>query len=330
MAVALNETNSSTSLATIVPLDIPVNYKPVPFEHLLFKISFHTVSFIFNCVILVVTVGSRRLRFPRHVYWIAISLANIYTVLIWLLETAAIGFGSQIACQLFVLNAGAGYSSLLVSLCLSAFDRYLSIAKHEWYKKKVTTWIPVIWLGFALGLTYLGVTSPFWTGYKTTATCTVNLTHMHWVIVSNVFWGIVCCVLHILVFLESRTAIRQYNFNLHRVPQTVKFDNGSRRQNKNIQNENSKLKQLFKFSSSNLLMTILLTSKTEQNKVGNTVDRKPQVPARAQETITSTLKVFTITKDQLWRPFSERAVAFLNFIPTLRPIDSNGGLPSAW
>lgn len=187
-----------------------MNVNPFSLQLLVFRLTVAAVAFALNSAVLLVSLSSSsRLRFPRHVYWTALSLVNLFGTFQILVEVVAIEFESQLACQVYVLNAGASYSMLLVCLCLSALDRYLAIARYAWYKTNVTRRTTVHLVCLAFGLTYLAVTSPFWTGARTPADCTVNLTHMHCVIAVDLMLGVACCLLHVQVFVESRSAIAQ-------------------------------------------------------------------------------------------------------------------------
>jgi hypothetical protein len=69
-----------------------------------------------------------------------------------------------------VILASVNYSILL--LCLAALDHYLAIARYEWYKKKVTNCGVIVLISNTSALTFVIITSPFWTGYLT-------LVHLH-------------------------------------------------------------------------------------------------------------------------------------------------------
>ena len=101
-------------------------------------------------------------------------------------------------------------SRLLGSVALPvpdrAFDRYAAIAHYDWYTKKATNRAVVLVLFGSFALTFIITASPFWTGFQSVAHCTVNLTHMHWVLVWNLLLGI---ALHIRIFFSSRAAIRK-------------------------------------------------------------------------------------------------------------------------
>ena len=203
-------------------LDIPVNLQPMSTQQQIFRWTIIAVGFILNCILLIVLLGSRQLRYPRHLFWVAIGFINQFYLIQCMIEIIAIVYNDEIACQMFVLNAGVGYSLLLVCLSLYALDRYLAVAHHEWYKEKVTNRVVLIAISGALTVSYIGITSPFWTGFKKINTCTINLTHVHWVLAWNLLLGIFCLSLHIKIYLESRSMIRQYP-KINHTPYIVHF-----------------------------------------------------------------------------------------------------------
>jgi hypothetical protein len=93
---------------------------------------------------------------------------------------------------------------------MAAFDRYLAIARYEWYKETVTNRGVVATVSAASAVTFIVVTIPFWTDHQSIYTCTLNLSHVHWVYVLNFLLGIVCVLLHVKIFLASKSVIRQY------------------------------------------------------------------------------------------------------------------------
>jgi len=88
-----------------------------------------------------------------------------------------------------------------------AFDRYLAIAPYEWYKKKVTNKGTICLLSIVFAVTYFAATSPFWTGYKNIQNCTVNMTHMHVILIYDLLLGIICVILHARIYVRSRKFI---------------------------------------------------------------------------------------------------------------------------
>jgi hypothetical protein len=101
-----------------------------------------------------------------------------------------------------ILDSDLGFQNRFSGKCTrffwvanpSAFDRYLAVARYEKYKKSVSNRGVVLVLLVAFTLTFAVVTSPFWTGFRSLNTCTINLTQMHWVFVLNFFLGIVCVI----------------------------------------------------------------------------------------------------------------------------------------
>jgi 5-hydroxytryptamine receptor 1 len=114
-----------------------------------------------------------------------------------------------VACQIYVFNAGVPYTIILSFLALAALDRYLAIARYEWYKKKVTNRATISLLVFVFISTYMVVTSPFWTGFKNVKKCAINLTHMHAYLIYDLLLGILCTILHVMIFIRSRKIIKE-------------------------------------------------------------------------------------------------------------------------
>jgi hypothetical protein len=115
-----------------------------------------------------------------------------------------------VACQIFVLNAGVSYTMFLTFLAFAALDRYLAIGRYDWYKRKVTNQGAIYLLSFGYFVTYSTITSPFWTGFKNIKNCTINLTHMHYVMIYDLLLGFLCVTLHAMIFVRSRKAALQH------------------------------------------------------------------------------------------------------------------------
>jgi hypothetical protein len=113
-------------------------------------------------------------------------------------------------CRLWIIFYPADDSALMLCHLLATVDRYLSIARYEWYKANVTNRAVVLLITLALALSFFVITSPFWTGYKSIYTCTVNLTHVLSVNVWNLLLGIVCLLLQFKIFGKTKTFVRNY------------------------------------------------------------------------------------------------------------------------
>ncbi|KZS17527.1 Uncharacterized protein APZ42_016400 [Daphnia magna] len=183
------------------------------------------VGMFLNCIVILVVTSSQQLRYPRHVFWAAISFFECLFLVQCALELAVIVNHDHLACQVFVLLCTVDYSVLLLCILLAAFDRYLSIVRYEWYKKNVTVRNVIVLITMTSALTLLIVTIPFWTGYQSIYTCTENLIHLHCVLAWDLFLGIVCVVLHFKIFVETKTVIRQYLPCYRHTPITVRFVN---------------------------------------------------------------------------------------------------------
>ena len=205
--------------------DIPMNLQPISLVTQILRLSTVGVGFFLNGFLLLVFGCSRQLRSPRHLFWPAVALINFFYLTQNIIEIVAIVHKDQIACQMYVLNAGVGYSLLLLCLCLTALDRYLFIANHEWYKRRITNRVVLTALCGSSAVTYIAITSPFWaTGYKKISACTVNLTYMNCVLSWDLLLEIACLVLHINVYIRSRALIRNYPpQHLMEIPLTFQF-----------------------------------------------------------------------------------------------------------
>ena len=209
LAVVINNTKISAFDFNVMEQNITV------FQEF-YRTSVVTVAMFLNCVVILVVGNSRQLRYPRHVFWAGISLFECLFLLECILELAVITRHDELACRIYVLLCPVDYSILLICLSMASFDRYLAITKYEWYKSSVTNRGVVISIALASTLTFVVVTAPFWTGYQSIDTCTLNLAHVHWVYVLDFLLGIVCVALHVKIFFESKIVIRQYY--LHSYP----------------------------------------------------------------------------------------------------------------
>ena len=190
------------------------------------RITIFVFGFVINSIILLVIIYSRQLHYPRHIFWAGVSLINHYYLIQCVVEFISRVYRSAIACNIYVFNASVGYSALLLCLSLAACDRYSAIAHYNWYKRKVTNRAVIIAMISSFFLTFVVTTSPFWTGYKSASSCTVNLTHMHWVLAWDLLLGIFSVVLHVKIYIVSRATIRQYAPQLRNLlPLTQRFIN---------------------------------------------------------------------------------------------------------
>lgn len=212
-----NQMNLSTEISTDTTtlLSLPISLLDVPWTLRSFspiQLSYRCIIIIFgtllNFLVIAVVRCSRQLHYPRHVFWVGISIINQCSVIQSLIELVAFVDRSRVACQLYVLNAGVYYTIFLTFLALAALDRYLAITRYEWYKNKVTNRSVIYLLSAGCFVTYTTITSPFWTGSKSIKNCTVNLTHVHSVMIYDLLLGFLCVILHIKIFLRSRKAAR--------------------------------------------------------------------------------------------------------------------------
>ena len=213
----------------VYSLDVPYVRHQVSFAQEIFRLTVVVVGMCLNFVVLLVVSCSRQLRYPRHIFWAAVSLIDFIFLIECVLELAVVVNQDLLACRFFVFLAGVDYSALLLCLTLAALDRYLAITRYEWYKRRVTVRGVVLLLSGSFGLTFIIVTSPFWTGFKSVYSCTINMTQMHWVFMWHLLLGLICVILHGMIFVKSRTIIRQSQFNYsNQQPITLRFVNSTR------------------------------------------------------------------------------------------------------
>jgi hypothetical protein len=186
-----------------------MNVRPLSLTIQRLRIGIIVVGTLINFLVVVTIRYSRQLHYPRHVFWAVISLINQLCIVQAILEILAIVGHNRVACQIFVLNASVNYTIVLSFLALAALDRYLAISRYEWYKKKVTNRGTMSVLCIVFFVTYLAATSPFWTGFKSIRNCTINMTHIHVILIYDLFLGILCMTLHAMIFVRSRAAIKK-------------------------------------------------------------------------------------------------------------------------
>ena len=112
-----------------------MNVRPLSLNIQIFRIAVIVFGTLFNFLVIVVICNSRQLFYPRHIFWVAISLVNKKCIIQAIMEIVAIVGNDRVACQIFVLNDSVNYTIVLVFLALAALDRYLAVARYEWYKK---------------------------------------------------------------------------------------------------------------------------------------------------------------------------------------------------
>ena len=204
-------------------LDIPLNQRRMSLETQSFRLVVITVGTLINFFVAMVIGCSRQLHYPRHLYWVAISLINQFCIIQAIIHIVAIMGNNKVACQIFVLSAGVYYTIVLTFLALTAFDRYLAITRYDWYKEKVTNRGTIFLLSIAFAVTYLAATSPFWTGFKNIKNCTINMTHMCVLLIYDLLLGIVCVILHAMIFVRSRKIINEQPSNFLQTSIALQF-----------------------------------------------------------------------------------------------------------
>jgi hypothetical protein len=202
---------SAGNLTSLVAsLDIPIKTGRMTLKNQSFRIVIIVISTLINILTVLVIGFSRQLHYPRHLYWVAISVINQFSIIQAVVHILTyLSPNNKVVCQFFVFNAGVFYTIVLTFLALAALDRYLAIARYEWYKEKVTNRRTIYLLSFVCIVTYLVVTSPFWTGFKNVKKCAINLTHMHAYLIYDLLLGILCTILHVMIFIRSRKIIKE-------------------------------------------------------------------------------------------------------------------------
>lgn len=205
-----------------IVFDVPAQAKEMTIGHPLF-LTIVGIGLVLNFSVIIVIGSARQLRYPRHLFWLFISLADCVFLVECLLEVAATTYKVDAACYFFVVLAGVDYSMLLVCLSLAALDRYLAIAHYEWYRKCVDNRAVTLVTAGATSLMFLAMTSPYWLGYIPYDTCTVNLTLMFFDFAWDLLLGIACVVLHVLIFVKTRKLIQETMTNTRGKPIAMRF-----------------------------------------------------------------------------------------------------------
>ena len=211
-----------TSNSSVVLSNVPVQAKELTLGLPLF-LTIISIGLILNLGVIVVVGFARQLRYPRHLFWLFISLADCVYLVECLFEVAATVFKVDVACDLFVLLAGVDYSILLVCLSLAALDRYVAIAHYEWYKMYVNNRNVAFVTAGAMSLTFLAMTSPFLLGFIPFGTCTFNMALLIFDFTWDLVLGIACVVLHVLIFVKSRKLIQNTITNARKTPVEMRF-----------------------------------------------------------------------------------------------------------
>lgn len=126
----------------------------------IFQTLLIVVGMLLNATVLFVVSLSRQLRYPRHVFWAAVSFFECVFLVQSILEMVVILNRSDLACPPYVILASVDYSVLLLCLSLAALDRYLAIARYEWYKKKVTNRGVIVLISVTSTQTFVIITAP--------------------------------------------------------------------------------------------------------------------------------------------------------------------------
>nr|CAH0105173.1 unnamed protein product [Daphnia galeata] len=141
--------------------EVPIMALHLTYAQIIFRLVVVGVGFLLNSLVFLVVSCSRQLRYPRHIFWAAVSLVDCLFLTQCVLEMAVIANHNRLAGRFNVLLAFTDFFVLLLFLSLTAFDRYLAVARYEKYKKSVSNRGVVLVLLVAFTLTFAVVTSPF-------------------------------------------------------------------------------------------------------------------------------------------------------------------------
>lgn len=198
---------SSNWTAFVNNLDVSVLAHPNSWTDQIYRIVVISIAFFANCLVLTIILSSRQLRYPRHVYWAAACVLNIFCMINLVIEMVALVTENPTVCKIFVGLAGTAYSSLLLCLAVTATDRYLSIAHSDWYGRVMTVRLAVILTAGCYLVSVVTVSSPYWIGLRALDSCSVNMFHILCVMIWNLTLGVACVLLHVAIFLTCRRII---------------------------------------------------------------------------------------------------------------------------
>ena len=135
-AVIREAVDNSTSYAAVS------HFLPMNDSVAIINVICSVVVISMNVLTAIFILLKRRLHQTRNFLWLGVAFSNVLILLHNLAEFYAYQFQSEAAEKIFSLVLGLPYASLALNLFLSLFDRYVCIAHHSWYKRKVTiTWI---------------------------------------------------------------------------------------------------------------------------------------------------------------------------------------------
>ena len=216
--------NESVSLMWDETFDLVVMGHSITLAQYFYRTLVFTVAMFANYIVVMVTSISREFLQPRHIFWAAISLFEFIFIVNSVLESITVQFHDELACRFWIVLYPVDDSTLMLCHFLATIDRYLSIVRYEWYNKdKVTNRRVVGLISFAFVFSFVVITSPFWTGYKSIYNCTINLTHLLIVQTWNFLLALVCVLLHFKIFYETKTLVQYYLPKYYRRQASVKF-----------------------------------------------------------------------------------------------------------
>lgn len=216
--------NESVSLMWDETFDLIVMGHSITLAQHLYRTLVFTVGMFANYMVVMVTSISRQFKHqPRHIFWAAISIFEFIFIVNSVLESITVQYHDELACRFWIVLYPVDDSALMLCHLLATIDRYVSIVRYEWYKDKVTNRRVVGLISFAFVVSFVVITSPFWTGYKSIYNCTINLTHLLIVQTWNFLLALVCVLLHFKIFYETKTIIQYYLPKYYRRQASVKF-----------------------------------------------------------------------------------------------------------
>jgi 5-hydroxytryptamine receptor 1 len=115
---------SAGNLTSLVAsLDIPIKPGRMTFNAQSFRIVVIVISTLINFFVALVIRFSRQLHYPRHLYWVAISVVNQFCLIQAVVQIVFyLSRNNRVACQIYVFNAGEFYTIILSFVALAALD----------------------------------------------------------------------------------------------------------------------------------------------------------------------------------------------------------------
>ena len=134
-AISINDEPSPQQLEG--PLNTSMMYMDgyLKFSHLLFAV----IGIPLNLGVIVLIVGLKRLHLQRTFSWLGLGFANIFLLLVHLVELQAVHWPSPFTEQLYAKVRGLPYVAILFSNFFSFLERHACVKHSKWYKRHITS-----------------------------------------------------------------------------------------------------------------------------------------------------------------------------------------------